>query len=187
MALWKGSIWKRITDDPSSKGWRNVYVVSASGAVAALAVLDEIARLEQAVHGNNITIYEEVVTSIPAHGGFDKATVNYVGAVVLGAAALPLFNTMRVDILSGFSARPERKFLRLGLGADYTLGDRWNATTVSDTAVNYSTPLAALPGYVTPTGFPHSGSFTDDFIAMRQVNWHRRFRKGFHRGYIPDA
>lgn len=186
MALWRGDIWKRITADPTSKGWRNRYVVSAADVNGALDVCNQIALLEQTVHGNNITIYEYVVASIPHGGGYGKQSVALVGDVVVGLPALPLFCTIRVDISPTVGTRPERKFLRVGLGDDYTTGANWNATVVSDTATNYSTPLAALPGYVTPTGGTHAGSATFDAIQMRQVNWHRRFRKGFHRGYIPD-
>lgn len=187
MALWKGSIWKRLVANPSSKGWRNIYTIEQTTSVLALGVLDNIALLEQAVHGDNVVIYEEVIESIPARGGFDKQSVNYVGAVALAGPAMPLYITMRVDILSGFSSRPERKFLRIGLDDSFTNGANWAATVVSDTATNYSTPLAAMADYVTPGGQPHNGSNTFDQLQMRQINWHRRFRKGFHRGYIPNA
>jgi hypothetical protein len=187
MPLFRGSVWKRLTADASGRGWRNIYVINAADPVAALTTVDEIALLEQKVIGSNITIFEETAEEVGVKNHYAKVSVNYAGEVVVGLAPLPLFNTLRVDVYATGKARPERKYLRLGLGADYIVGANWTAAVVSDTATNYATPLAAIPEYVAPDGTAHFEAIVLDPIQMRQVHWHRRFRKGFHRAYVPNA
>lgn len=187
MPLFRGSIWKRLTADSSGRGWRNIYTITAADAEGALTTLGDIAALEQAVIGNNITIFEYSAEQIGVRNSYAKVSVNLVGAVVVGDPALPLYVCLRVDIYAATRARPERKYLRLGLGAEYTVGSNWTATVVTDTATNYATPLAAIPEYVAPDGSAHDVAIVYDTLQMRQIHWHRRFRKGFHRAYVPNA
>jgi hypothetical protein len=185
--IFKGSIWKRITADSGSPGWRNVYWINAADAVAALSTVDQIALLEQKILGSNITIFAETAELPKNKNHYAKAAVDYVGMVVVGDPPAGLFNTLRVDVYATGKARPERKYLRLGLGIDYMTGANWLSTVVSDTATNYAVPLAAIAEYVAPDGTGHYEAIVQPVVQMRQTSWHRRFRPGFHRGYVPNA
>lgn len=187
MVLWRGVINKQFQTGDSAHKWRNVYTIQANDAPTALAALDQIRLDEQTIHSTEVYFTTIAVYSIPKGAGFKIETVNALGNATPGTTRLPFFIALRVDFLSGDGSRPERKYLRLPCYEENTDGLSWLPGVLTNVTNNYATPVSNNLDYVGPHGEPHAGFVVHAPLQMRQTGWHRHARKGFHRGYIPNA
>ena len=187
MVLYKGFVNKVEGTTNPVFAWKNVYMIQANDVPTALAALDQIALAEQTILSENLNISTIAVYSVPKGAGFGVESVNYQGTRVVTGDQLPLWLTVRVDFTSGDASRPERKYLRLGLTEDDILGTQIEPALITTVQDNYATPLVGMLDYVGPHGEPHTASTVFAPVQMRQQGWHRRFRPGFHRAYVPNA
>lgn len=187
LVLWKGSVWHTGGPIANGQAWRNVYAIQANDGPTALAALDQIALADQSVCNEDILINKLEVSTIPPGGGFYAESVNYAGARVTTGDTLPLWMCVRIDFMSGDGSRPERKYLRIGLTEDDIHGTIIDSGLITTIQNDYATVLVSNLDYVGPHGEPHTGSIVFVPVQMRQQNWHRHFRPGFHRAYVPNA
>lgn len=182
----------RITIDktyqgPGGEKWSNVYNVDAPDIDEADNRAQAIAELEAAILWDNVVITR--LSTKPATGsGSGTSRAVFIEGERADAdpnVQLPLFNTMLVKLIPPIG-RPSMKYLRLPLVEAEVTGFTLDPTFTSFVNTNYTVPLLAL-GYVTDeSGQSFSGYGFNPNVQMRQLNWHRRSRPGFHRGWVPD-
>lgn len=185
MPVYKGVIRKRIILSPDVQ-WTNTYWINSSNPVTALADLEQVAQLEQAVMGETAEVYR---IGIPGPGGGIVGPYEDMNLVGLQTVAdpdtlLPLWNVARVTLIS-VGSRPEIKYLKLPLYTDMVNGQQLALAVVTSLTTDYATPLLGLGFVCGPNGEPHTSFDVQNLIQMRQTGWHRRSRPGFVRGWVP--
>jgi hypothetical protein len=192
MPLFRLSIVKQYVGagDLDPNPFRNVYTVEAADLAGAIAVGADILPLEQAIFKDLIHFLYMHAKS-PTLGTFGRsAFIDEFGTVAVpgDGELLPMWNVVRCNFPLVDAGRPEIKYLRLPLLETETVNGNLTLPTVAAINDNYAGPLAALPGFVSPTGAAHdAGQFSTSVqVGMRQQSWHRRTRPGFHRGYVPN-
>jgi len=167
--------------------WSNVYHVSAADEEAALDVGNAIAVIEMAVSYDVVlaTRLQARQSSVLSGSGRQRA-ISIAGARdSSGKQFLPLFNTVRVTFTDGI-ARPDQKYLRLPIAEDEQDTGGLDPGLVTMLEDDYVDPIIALAGVVSSDDAPYTIGTVLPFVQMRQRNWSRRARPGFHRGYVPD-
>jgi hypothetical protein len=185
MPLYKGTIHKRYKDS-DEPGWSNVYLIDAIAASNALAFLNAIRALEQAITFDVVEFYYNVIHREAVDGEtlVDRDVVDGDLHLEFAGGFMPLFNCIRVDFYNEFG-RPEVKYLRTPLPHSDVDGAVLKDTTVSRVEDDYMTPLLSFTAYVGPGGEAHTGGVVHQAVQMRQTNWHRRTRPGYKRGWVP--
>lgn len=184
MALYRCTSSKKVNS--SGEVFTNVYTVEETSALEALDVLNTIQLLERNIWYNTIQIFKAEAVNVDdssdrrSGGGVGNGELDPTG---LGGP-LPLFCTVRVTFTDNVK-KPEQKYLRLGAQeANLTLG-LWDGEFIDFIKENYSIPLLAQSQYVGPSGEAHTDVITSNIVQNRQIGWHRRFRPGFKRGWVP--
>lgn len=185
MAFYKVTVYKLFNGPPfSGETWSNVYTVDAVDASAALTKGTAIATLEMSVSYEPIEVTKVTVVS---HDDVADKLVGFPGAsgaldpTGLGGY-LPLFNTVRV-VLRDPILNPEMKYLRLGATPANIGAGEWDSEFVTAVQENYADDLVAL-GIIGPNGGTISEGVVLSKIQIRQLDWKRRSRPGFVRGWV---
>lgn len=187
MALYRVSTLKH--NNQFNQKWENVYTVQTTGDASDCEALGDLfVACERAVSYDTIDFDGFLV--YPAAGGpvgFRK--LGYVGSGDLASAGLggilPLFNTVRVTFGNPLG-RPEIKYLRTGANANNIGSGDWDGAYVTAVMDDYATPLLSELEYVGPSGELHNTVAVQAAVQMRQLDWHRRVRTGFHRGWVAN-
>jgi hypothetical protein len=114
MALYTVQVFKNLDVNPD-RHWTNVYHVDAAGLDDAVLAVDPIVTGEVSFHRSNI-VFSSARVSTTAEGDntFTVVPLNENGGRGISSdQAIPLFNTVRVDIARSTAGRPDRKFYRL--------------------------------------------------------------------------
>lgn len=187
MANYDVTVYKLFNGAPfAGETWSNVYIFDAADAATALSKGTAVATLEMSVSYEPIVVTK--VTAVSRDDPADKA-VGFPGAsgaldpTGLGGY-LPLFNTVRV-VLRDPVKRPEMKYLRLGATPDNIGAGEWSTEFVDAVQTNYADDLVALGGLIGPGGGTVSEAEVLSKIQIRQLDWKRRSRPGFRRGWVP--
>lgn len=185
MVLFRGTVYSRLVDDPLGHHWTNVYTVDAADTPAALASLADIAAIQADVMYSAAEVYKTTVKSFLAGSESFSASVSLPGAVVAASGVLiPQWNVARVDFLDALG-KPEIKYLRLPLMEESITGQNLTNGVITSLSLSYGAPLVALGAYVGPSGETITDFSVHTPVQMRQTSWHRRFRPGFVRGWVP--
>lgn len=96
---------------------------------------------------------------------------------------LPLFNAVRCTLSDG-NGRPSQKYLRLPLEESDITAGTITVTLSNLVQLSYITDLLALDGLVSNTGDVFTEGAVIPAVQMRQLNWKRRARPGFVRGWV---
>jgi len=187
MALYRVTLFKNMPDHPTVKPWSNVYYCNVADLDAAIDFGEVVMAAEADILKEYVQIYKiSAVQPFPLHqpGASKQEALN--GTVVGDfALMLPLFNAVRITFSDGVG-RPSQKYFRCPLQEDEIEGGALIPSFIDDINANYSGVLLGVPNLVSNSG----DSFTDIIcqapIQMRQVDWHRRTRPGFHRGWVAD-
>lgn len=187
MAVYDVTLTKEFTAVDGIPPWSNVYHVNAASEEAALDIGEDIAALEMTVSFDVILAVKLSARqqSALAGSGRQRAISVQGSKDSAGENFLPLFNTVRVTFTDGV-ARPDQKYLRLPVAETDQNGGALSGGTIDFIEANYSVPLMALDGVVSSQGVPYTSQIVQPNVQMRQRNWSRRARPGFHRGYVPD-
>lgn len=167
--------------------WSNVYHVEAADPEAALDIGVSIANIEQQVYKDYVTMSRvTVVEDQPEPPPGSSRVLTGAGDVTGDPdTLLPLFNSVRCTFSDG-NGRPSQKYLRLPLEeADVTNG-RLTITLINFVFLNYVTDLIALAGVVSNSGDTFIEGSVVHAVQMRQLNWKRRSRPGFRRGWVAE-
>lgn len=186
MALFEGTVYSRLVDDPTGEFWTNVYVVDSSNTVTALDDMETIAGFHADVMYDLAEVYKVSARQYPLGGAGLQRDLALAGAVTpVSGVLLPQWNVAKVTFTS-LGGRPEVKYLRLPLLVESISGQNLTNGVITSLTLSYASPLEAFAPYVGPSGEAHTGSSVQSRIQMRQTDWSRRFRPGFHRGWVPD-
>lgn len=184
MVLVIGTSYKQLIASPDIQ-WTNVYMLNSANILAAMANLQDISNAEAQVMGETARVYK--LHCIAKEGGFgvqeevDKPGVQNVADP---DTMLPLWNCVKCTFFSA-TGRPEIKYLKLPLYIDMIEGVNINNAVQTAVQLDYTGHLVSIPQYVGPNGETHIAGSTSQVIQMRQTDWHRRFRPGFRRGWVP--
>lgn len=112
MPLFTIQIFKHLSSTPDRE-WTNVYHVFRSGIPEAEDDAQAIATMEQSIHQGVVQFSRaRVSTTVEGDSVFSVVPLGFAGAGA-GSDLLPLFNTVRVDVLTSNLGRPDRKYYRL--------------------------------------------------------------------------
>lgn len=180
--------------------WENVYLVRGPGDPPAdtplPAVAFIIANAEREIHLPSVTFeYARVSTVAAGDNSFVTVPIGFNGLRPASdaGAPLPLWNTLRVDLLVELG-RPSRKFFRGVLGEadiDYMSvaeGIRTNAQVMMNAMITELTETAEMT-MVDPQGQEIYASQPYNRVQMRQLTRGRRRRAvggGGGGGETPD-
>lgn len=162
--------------------WSNRYLIEASSLAAAVICAPAIATAERGVHLDTVLFtYMRVSDLVAANDNYATIPVNNTGQTNASASALPLFNTVRVDIdVEGFG-RPSRKYYRLPLMETDQDNHALSGTLVSAMAAMVNAMIAAVDSagggdgeLVDPDGQSWVTATTFPRVQMRQLHRKRR-------------
>jgi hypothetical protein len=180
---------KQDADFLGGATFQNVYTINAATGAAALIEAGVIRENERAIFSIHTHFIETRVSVPHVHTATHLERHDLLGLRTPLGDLLPGWNVARVDFADVAGGRPERKYLRVGLGTGDVVGQVLTSAMISTITTNYTLILAANTAYVGPTGENHdaAGGVTFPEVQMRQLHWSRRHRPGFHRGYVPNA
>lgn len=180
MTLWDVAIKKQRVDEQ----WVNVYVINAPNVGAAVAVGQEIAILERAVHLVSVSFISVTAEprTLPPGGGTVLALTG-TGSVAVSTEELPLFNVVRVWLRPA-TGKPSQKYLRLPLRENDTTAMAVHATTAAAIDTSYAQQLLTIPELVDPQGQAFVSAGVAPLIGNRQLSWKRRARPNEKRGWV---
>lgn len=188
VALYKIVIRKQFATEPVGSGvWTNSYHVTAANEDGALDIAAGLVEIERDITFETVIFldYSARQDSVLAGSG-KKRVLGVLGQRgAEGVDFLPTFNTVRATLTDGV-ARPDQKYLRLPLPENEQANGSLTPEAVAFYTDNYITPLLAYVGLVSSDGVGFTSGAIWPYVQMRQRNWSRRARPGFHRGYVPD-
>jgi hypothetical protein len=187
MPLYIVSIHKRDTAFAGA-GFVNRYHVNAANPAAAVVVGQSIIDLEIPIMANT-TFFDKITVVLPhVRGGGTVVGVEAQGTRAPNGGILPPWNVVRADFPHTTGSRPDRKYLRIGLGQEDITGQVLNAGIITLVQASYAVPLVALGSVVGPGGQPYAAGPEGiyPYVQMRQTHRERRARAGFHRGWVPN-
>lgn len=187
MPLYELSVSKRLTVGSDFKRWTNTYHADVPDLGSALAVAEAISIVEQKIHKDYVLFsYASAREAIenPPPGGIIAltGTGDIVGDPTI---RLPNFNAVRVILADG-NGRPSQKYLRLPLEEGEVTDGTLTAALINDVFLEYVTDLMAIPEIRSNSGNEFTSGSVHPAVQMRQQNWNRRTRAGFHRGWVPN-
>jgi len=186
MATYKGITRKQFTlGGGGDAAWSNVYHIPAISPEAAMVSLQVVAAAEMAIHSDDITI-TTLEISDPTHlQNGRKYTMNDAGERTAGTNPLPNWNVVTVLMYDLAFTRPQKKYYRLPIyEEDHTGGTLDGALT----SLVLSTVQTLVDDGVIcgPGGEELTTVEVLPTIQMRQTDWARRGKPGFHRGYVAN-
>lgn len=187
MALYRVTLFKRIPDHAEVKPWSNVYYTDVADLASALDSAETIADFEVTILKDYVEVFKvsAVQPELLHQPGSSKA-VSYTGMVVGDfSLMLPLFNAVRI-IMSDEVGRPSQKYFRCPLQEDEITSGTLTAPFIDDVNNNYCGPLLGYGNLRSNSGDEITDIRVQPSIQMRQVDWHRRTRPGFKRGWVPE-
>jgi hypothetical protein len=187
MPLFEVSISKRLTVGSDNKRWSNNYHVEAADLGEALDFAVDISVIEQKIHKDYVLFsYANAREAIPdPPPGGQRALTGFGDIVGDPAIRLPNFNAVRC-ILSDENGRPSQKYLRLPLEEGEVTDGVLSAALINSVQLEYLTDLLLLAFIRSNSGDIWTAASVAPNVQMRQQDWNRRTRVGFHRGWVPN-
>jgi len=188
MPVYTVEIVKGLTADAGLKTWRNVYHLDTGNIGDAFSAADTIVNAEVDFHASTTTFYQKIVSD-PSKVE-RRLTYNIpgvTGARTISGAALPIWNVVDVLISTVSNPRPLFKYYRVILGEGDVVGTALESTLVTLIQDELDALNATLISLCAPNGDSWQSPTVQSNVGMRQPKWQRRWRKGFHRGYVPNA
>lgn len=167
------------TSPLSNRQWSNTYQISASDLTDAATAVTILGTFEAARHSaETLVTYARVSTKAVGDHSYTTVPLNLAGTSGLTSPPVPLFNTIRIDVIGlGFGA-PSRMHYRT-LREDDITGNVIDATRVSTFVTAFNTLIADLSANGTPAqqddGDPWDHASCDGFVHQRSL--HRKRRK----------
>jgi len=187
MTLYRVTNYMRIPAVTTIKPWTNVYYVDTATKDLAAAAGEAIAGIQKGVTKDYVTFFRSVAQS-PSSLGSSPSVLDYdsVGEIAGDLSTrLPLFNAVRVRLVDGIN-RPGQKYLRLPL-EEGDIEDGTLTAALQDLITDdYCAQLLAFSPLRTDDGVHPTSIQLVPAVQMRQTDWKRRTRAGFHRGWVPD-
>ena len=187
MTIFKASVHKRfVAATPGDTDWRNVYTLDVVGPEAAITAAELLMAAEQICHSHYVAVFALTLTCPSGLFNGRRETVSEVGSRSAGTNRLPGFNVCVVTFTDLDFSRPEVKYIRAPIYEEDHAGGVLDGGILSDLS-DYGDAVLAISGICGAHGETLTGHAEDANIRMRQENWHRRSRPGFHRGYVANS
>lgn len=188
MVLWLATIRCRLTDQPTTKPWSNVYHVESASVSGALLIADGITNAYINAlkdYAEVFNVHVQVPNPLGSPGG---SRTNITPGLKDGdpATMLPLFNTIRVSMTDG-GGRPNLKYFRFPIEEPEMENGVPTSAYLDEINTTFLAPLITVSGLVSNRGEPFTSMTPIPIVQMRQQGWHRRTRPGFKRGWVPDT
>lgn len=188
MALFRVTSYKRLFDVAQEQPWTNVYHVDATSVEDALDHAESIVEIEKTVHWSNVEFFRVSAKQDIEDGPAGQArNISELGdRDASGEDRLPLFCSVRVT-LDDLTNRPDQKYIRGPVMESENNQGSLAGATITLFETSYADALIALTFIRSSSGGSYIGKSVTPFVQMRQRNWKRASRPGFHRGWVPDA
>jgi hypothetical protein len=186
MGVYKLEVVKGLESSLNQVRWRNVYNLNTPTLNDAFSIADTIVNVEANIHSTNVTMLQKIVsdpTGVERRQAFSFSGVH--GSRVAAGAIIPDWNVVGVTFFPASNPRPERKYYRVQLGEGDIIGSTVEAAVVTVIQEQMDAMLGAVIALCAPNGDSVESAEVHSLVAMRQLNWHRRSRPGFKRGYVP--
>jgi hypothetical protein len=158
--------------------WANDYLLEAASMELAQSMATTLLAFEQGFHSTVVNfVYYRISTVAKFDRIFRHVAVNLPGHQAAGTADfLPLFNTVRFDLMTG-DADPCRKYYRVPLNEGIVTNEVIDSGFLDALNSNFAIALAAFPEgtrivstkgniVLSGRGFP--------IVTMRQLHRHKR-------------
>jgi hypothetical protein len=155
--------------------WDNSYLVSADTLDDATVIANALVNMERAITNQGVIFeYFRVATLSQGDRVFTHVPLGSGGTRSNGSSLLPLFNTLRVDLLTT-SSDPGRKYYRGVLEEADINFDGIAGTSINEfqSAINAVIP-SATAGLQTPAGNDIESAAVNRLVQMRQLHRKRR-------------
>lgn len=171
-------IWRiQINKEGMGEAWANDYLTADATIEDAQDLAALLLTWEQNIHQSNINFaYIRISSFLTGDRFFRHLTVNQPG-LLAPADALPLFNTMRVD-LGTANSDPARKYYRCPVEEVNQTNGLFNGAfllAMAGLITTYLVTPGVLPHIVTNSGNPVDRATVQPMVQMRQL--HRRRKK----------
>jgi ribosomal protein L24 len=186
VGVYKLEVVKGLESSLNQVRWRNVYNLNTPTLNDAFSIADTIVNIEANIHSTNVTMLQKIVsdpTRVERRMAFSYAATH--GSRVASGAIIPDWNVVGVTFFPASNPRPERKYYRVQLGEGDIVGSAIETTVVDIIQAQMDAMLGAVIALCAPNGDSVESAEVHSLVAMRQLNWHRRSRPGFRRGYVP--
>lgn len=186
MGVYKVEIVKGLESSLNRLTWRNVYHLNTPTINDAFTVADNLINGEATFHSTDVTFLQKVVsdpTKVERRLTFDISSTH--GDRTASGSIIPDWNVVDVIFGPASNHRPERKYYRVQLGEGDIVGSTVEPTLVTLIQDSIDAVLGSTIALCAPNGDSIINSAVLSLVGMRQLNWHRRSRPGFKRGYIP--
>lgn len=168
--------------------WSNIYHVTTANPATALTDLEAIANIQADVMYSLARVFRIGIrgSNTPGANGLFE-TVNIPGSVTpVGSDVLPLWNVAVIEF-NVLGYRPTLKYLKLPLLEESVNGSVLTNGVLTSLSTAFISPLLGQPNFTNNHGLTFTDGAARASVGMRQTDWNRRFRPGFHRGWVPNA
>lgn len=186
MPIWKVTIRKGlVAGGHTDEDWTNVYHLDAVGPEDAYGFALDILGAESSLHSTAVK-FKTLNLQDTSHTFNGRSfSVPGTGARTPGTNMQPLWNTGLVVFNDLEAGRPELKYMRPPLYEEDVVGQELSSTMVGDLET-FGDDILAITGICGPRGEALTDRTVRAATQMRQTNWHRKGRPGFHRGYVAN-
>lgn len=168
------SVFKKYLEER----WSNDWLLNVASMAEGITVTDAIVNFERYLHSSSVT-FEYYLLSTMTEGDrvFKHQALNLTGnGAVIANDALPLFNTVRLD-LSTMNSDPCRKYFRMPVVESHIENGKFTPaalTAWNGIVVTHLSNSVALDNIVSGKGNVITGGTINPYVQMRQL--HRRKR-----------
>lgn len=187
MALYRVTLYHQLPDFPSEKPWTNTYHVDLGSKALAADAGEDIAAWEALVMPQYAEIFK-IVAQQPSSISSSPVIrhVSIPGLLDIDPVLrLPLFNAVRVTLTDDVD-KPTVMYFRFPLHEDQVESGALTGTFLGNVQTNFVGNLLGVAGLRSNSGASFTTGTVAPAVQMRQRDWKRRSRDGFHRGWVPD-
>lgn len=164
----------------------NVYHLNAPTINDANGVADLLLDAEKTMMDGTVSYVKKVLfdpTKVER-----RITTNYTavtGDRTASGAIIPDWNVCDVVFGCASNHRPLRKYFRVQLGEGDIVGSQIDSGLITTWQAVWDAAVSDVIAFCAPNGDTVVNADVRPGVGMRQLQWHRKSRPGFKRGYIP--
>jgi len=186
MGVYQLELVKALDSVTNPRTWRNIYHLNTPTLGDANGVADLVLDAEKTMHADTV-FYVSKIVSDPTKVE-RRMTTNYSGVTgdrTAVGAIIPDWNVADVIFGTASNPRPLRKYFRVQLGEGDIIGSEIEAALVTTWQGVWDAAVSTIIAMCAPNGDSVVNADVRPGVGMRQLDWHRRSRPGFKRGYVP--
>jgi hypothetical protein len=188
MPVYQLELVKALDTVTNPRTWRNVYHLNTPTLNDANSVADTVLSAEATMHASTVKYVSKIVSD-PAK--IERRMQTHYTAVsgdrTASGAIIPDWNVLDVIFEPVSNPRVLRKYFRIQLGEGDIVGSEIDSTLISTFQATMDAMVSSVIALCAPNGDTVVAADVRPGVGMRQLQWHRRGRPGFHRGYVPNS